>query len=593
MQKKLWLLLGFIGLATFTWGQVSLSAQVDKTTLTLDDELTLTVNLSGISGNIVAPQLPSLPAFNVYSRETEQYTVNGKTSLLFRYTMVPRFVGNATIGPVTFNYNNQTYKTQPISVQIYRNAASAQDRAPASAAPTPAQKQNFNHLPPLQASLASQAAAREGEPFFLVAAVSNKTPYVSESFTLAVRFYYSRNFYDAPYQKPTVSNLFMEDEGKNEGTQDIGGTLYHYEEQRYQLSAAQPGKATIGPATVRYKTGSSPFAAFDRLFGGAAVSAEKTARSTPITLSVRPLPTAGQPASFSGAVGSNFILKAQASPEQVEAGEAVNVTVTVQGPGNLKATRDLEFPSLDGFKIYPAASSSGLGQTKNGATLGYKIFKAVLVPSASGIYTLPPFKWSYFDAASATYKTLQTQPISLTVTPASKNESGLSFSGAENPANGFQSLSNDILYLKTSFAPAETFWARMANLEFVNYLLIALVLAGVLFTTLGRKSLAQKKAFLTAKARLKKAADGPQIADAVAEYVQQRFNISTGSLPLRDIVAALQQKGIGTQTLRTFVTLWQQLEEERFAPAALTTAKHGKTAVEALSVLTRMEKEIK
>ena len=594
MRKILLLVCFLLSLAAAAWAEVSFSAQTDKTVLALDDELTLTVRLSGISGNIVAPQLPSLPAFNVYSREMEQSTVNGQSSLLFRYTMVPRFVGNATIGPVTFNYNGQTYKTQPITIQIYRetndNTASAKAR---SAIPTATQKQNFQHLPPLQAALAKLAAARTGEPFFLVAAVSNQNPYVNESLTLAVRFYYSRNFYDAPYQKPTVSNIFMEDDGKSDGTQNIDGTLYHYEEQRYQLVAPQPGKATIGPATVHYKTGSSPFAAFDRLFGGAAVSAEKTARSNPITLSVRPLPTEGQPVSFSGAVGSNFFLKAQASPEQVEAGEAINVSVTVQGAGNLKVTHNLEFPPLDGFKIYPAASTSGLSQGKNGTTIGYKVFKAVLVPAASGIYTLPSFKWSYFDPIAATYKTLQSEPISLTVTPASKNTSGVNFAAASSPTDGFQTLSNDIMYLKTSLETGETFLARMAQFEIFNWILAGLVVIGTLFATLGRKSISKKKAFLTAKTRLKKSSSGQEVADVMASYLQQRFNISTGSLPLRDIALSLHQKGIHADTVKVFVRLWQRLEEERFAPAALTSASNEKLAANALEILTRMEKEIK
>ncbi|MBR4682165.1 MAG: protein BatD [Elusimicrobiaceae bacterium] len=599
MRKTAFLLFVLMSLTIGAWAQVSFSAQTDKTALALDDELTLTVHLSGVTGNIVAPQLPSLPAFNVYSREMEQASINGRTSLLFRYTMVPRFVGNATIGPVTFTYNGQTYKTQPIAVQIFRDTngnhtrGGANTQATSTGAGASSRKQNFQHLPPLQATLAKLADDRAGEPFFLVAAVNNRSPYVNESVTLAVRFYYSRNFYDAPYQKPTVSNIFMEEDGKSEGSQNIGGTRYQYEEQRYQLAAAQPGKATIGPATVHYKTGSSPFSAFDRLFGGAAVSAEKTARSNPITLSVRPLPKEGQPASFSGAVGNNFSLKAQASPEQVEAGEAVNLSVTVQGPGNLKATRDLDFPPVDGFKIYPAAATSGLAQGKNGTSIGYKIFKAVFVPAASGIYTLPSFKWSYFDPTSATYKTLQSDPISLTVTPTSKNASGVNFAAEGNPTGGFQALSNDIMYLKTDLGEKETFLAQISRWWLLNWLLAGLLIAGALFTTLGKKSLSKKKAFLTAKTHLKKASGGQEVADAISTYLQQRFDISTGSLPLRDMALSLHRKGVRAETVKIFVRLWQRLEEERFAPATLTSANTGKLAANALEILAQMEKEIK
>lgn len=583
-----------VSAAGYAFAQVSFSAQADKTALALDDELTLTVRLSGVSGNIVAPQLPSLPAFNIYSRETEQSTINGHTTLLFRYTMLPRFVGNATIGPVTFTYNGQTYKTQPIAVQIYHNTAAVSTAKTAPAATQAVNPSRGRQLPPLQAALANQAAARAGEPFFLVAAVSNTSPYVNESVDLAVRFYYSRSFYDAPYQKPTVNNIFMEDAGSTEGTQQIGGTLYHYEEQRYQLAAPQAGKAVIGPATVRYKTGSSPFSAFDRLFGGAAVSAEKTVRSNPLTLSVRPLPQEGKPAYFSGAVGTNYMLHVQAAPQQVEAGEAINVTVTVRGTGNLKATHDLEFPSLDGFKIYPSAAESGQTAGKNGTPLEYKAFKAVLVPAASGIYTLPSFSWSYFDPASATYKTLRTKPVSLTVTPASKTDSGFSFAaGTGNPTDGFQALADDIRYLKTSLFTDESFLEKIACFWFINWILVIAGLLVTCFTIAGRRSLGKKRAYLVAKNSLKKASNGQETADAVSGYLLQRFALSTGSLPLREIAAALHQRGLSTDTIQAFINLWQQLEAERFAPATLTPHGNTKTATRALEVLTQMEKETK
>ena len=189
------------------------------------------------------------------------------------------------------------------------------------------------------------------------------------------------------------------------------------------------------------------------------------------------------------------------------------------------------------------------------------------MPAASGIYTLPSFKWSYFDPTSATYKTLQSDPISLTVTPTSKNASGVNFAAEGNPTGGFQALSNDIMYLKTDLGEKETFLAQISRWWLLNWLLAGLLIAGALFTTLGKKSLSKKKAFLTAKTHLKKASGGQEVADALSTYLQQRFDISTGSLPLRDMALSLHRKGVRAETVKIFVRLWQRLEEERFAPA--------------------------
>lgn len=593
MGKKLFLLAALLTFTAWANAQVRLSAHADKTNLTLDDELTFTVEVSGVSGNIVMPQLPSLPAFNVYSREMEQSTVNGASTLTFRYVMVPRFVGNATIGSVQFNYNGQTYKTDPISVHIYRNPSQATDTAVAAtttasapAAPQPATPAPTAKLPALESALVAQASTKAPEPFFLVSAVSDKVPYVNEPFTLAVRFYFSRSFYDAPYQKPTVSNLFMEEENPVEGSQQIGNTLYRYQEQRYRLSAAAPGKATIGPASVRYKVGSSALSALDRLFGGAAaIGPEKTALSAPITLYARALPEKGKPDSFYGAVGRGYTLHAQASPQEVQAGQAVNLTVTVKGTGNLKTTQNLEFPPMDGFKIYPSAADP------NNAAQGYKTFKAVLVPAASGIYTIPSIEWSYFDPVAISYKTLHTDPISLTVTPAKEDKSGFDFSNSTTVGNGFQTLGSDVSYLKMTFAPAENLLEHISHYPQANWAAGLLVILGALFTALARRPLARKKAFINAKNLIKKASSSQELSDAISTYLQQKWQLSTGSLPLREMAHQLRQKGVDAATCESFCLLWQDLEAARFAPAHTGEEYTSHAAQQALTLLKLIEEQ--
>lgn len=605
-MKKFFLSFVFLCLAGWAGAQVSVTARVDKTNLTLDDELTLTVEVNGASGNMVMPQLPSLPAFNVYSREVQRSSINGKTTTVFRYVMLPRFVGNATIGAIQFTYNGKTYKTDPISISIYRNAQSVQQARPAATSARTVSNGNYDSaavkrpretadpkLPPLERNLANQAYARGDENYFLVAAVSDKTPYVNQAVTLAVRFYYSQPFYDAPYQKPAVSNIFMEDAGSSQGSQSIGGVLYRYEEQRYLLTAPAPGQASIGPATVRYMVGSSPFSALDRFFAVASsANKEKTAQSAPITLTVRALPEAGKPASFYGAVGAGFTLSAQADRTQVEAGEAVTVTVTVKGPGSLKATNDLQFPAVDGFKIYPAQPTSDTA-VSNGQIRSSKVFKTVLVPAASGIYTVPSVKWSYFDPNSHSYKTLQTDPITLQVSPSTKTDSGFDFGAAAATAAGIQTLGQDIAYLKTNHAPNPSVLVHISTWKALNWVMLCLLAASLLFASIGRKSLAHKRAYSSAKSRLKKAHSSEAVAEAVSDYLQQKLHISTGSLPLKAILAVLHKRGIAPATTEAFALLWQRLDIARFAPGSPDTQSAQELARQALDILKLLEEEAK
>ena len=76
MLKKLLFSLYLILWAGLSWAQIAVSSSVDKTSLTLDDEITLTVTVQGAVSPLTMPQLPSLPAFNVYSREID---IDGKS----------------------------------------------------------------------------------------------------------------------------------------------------------------------------------------------------------------------------------------------------------------------------------------------------------------------------------------------------------------------------------------------------------------------------------------------------------------------------------------------------------------------------------
>lgn len=592
MRKILFLFIGCF-LASLTWAQIQVTASVNKTNLTLDDELTLTILVQGGSG--IRPQLPSLPAFNVYSQSQSSAYINGQTQHEFRYIMMPRMVGNTTIGAITIDYQGKTYRTDPIEIHVYRDGtrnnqpatqqAKAQTNSNYDSAFFDA-KQNKTSLPPLEQDLRNQAYKRgQKDPFFLISAVSNSHPYVGQAFTMAVRFYYAQQFSNtAPYQSPKVSNLFMEDAGRSEGVQNINGQIFRYHEMRYQLAGAAPGEAVIGSAYL--ELGASAFDWFDRFFGGgSSATAPRTFESAPIRLRIKALP-ADKPASFYGAVGAGFALTASADRTDVEAGDSINLSLSVTGPSSLKSTQDFSFPEITGFKNYPVAASFKAGKRAT------KTFKTVLVANTSGIYTIPPLEWSYFDPVTHQYKTLQSTPITITVTPSSTQNRSVDF-GTQLPTNsGFQSLGTDINYLKSIPAPQETSLARLSHWNRLNWAAIALLLLG-LFVRIGRKQDRAKQAYGEAKNLLGKATSYEQIADALSHYLSARLSIHTGSMPIKDIVAALQQRGYTLAQTEPFAALWQQLETLRFAPADSTTSSVKQQAQQARQVLQILEGKAK
>ena len=547
-------------------------------------------------GSNIRPQLPSLPAFNVYSQLQSSSYINGQTQHEFRYVMMPRMVGNTTIGAITVDYQGKTYRTDPIEIHIYRdgtrNPQPATHTAQTATTDTnsdssfPAPQQEENSLPPLERSLISQAnRLGQKDPFFLVAAISNQRPFVGQVFTLAVRFYYSQQFSNtAPYQPPQVSNLFMEDSGKSEGTQNINGHIFRYHEMRYQLSGAAPGEATIGSA--RLELGTSAFDWFDRFFGGSsAITTPRNFESAPIHLKIQALP-ADKPASFYGAVGAGFTLASAVDRTEVEAGDSINLSLTVAGPAGLKFAKDFAFPEIAGFKSYPVAATLRSGKHAT------KTFRTVLVPNSSGIYTIPSLEWTYFDPVTQHYKTLLSAPISITVTPSSAQNRSVDF-GAQLPTGaGVQELGTDINYLKPLPAPQPTLLARMSRWLSVNWAFVALLLTG-LFIRVGRKQDRAKQAYAEAKNRLQKATSYEQIAEALSFYLATRLSIYTGSLPIKDIVSALQKRGYSSAQTEPFAALWQQLEALRFAPADSTSSSVKQQAQAARQLLQLLEEKAK
>lgn len=581
-----------------------MTANVNKTSLTLDDQLVLTVEIQGASGNMITPQLPSLPAFNVYAQEVEQSTINFQTTTVFRYLMTPRFVGRAQIGSVTFTYRNKTYKTDPIPVAVYRSAGSASAAAQSGSgqtAPAPAtarlaaQQTPTAELPPMEASFVAQATAFAGKDFFLLAAVNNRRPYVNQTDVLAVRFYAAKPIYgdESPYIAPTVTNLFMDDLGRSEGTQVLNGRMYSYNEFRYSVSGVTPGEAVIGSAMAKYLTGSGTgISILDHMFGAGASGEMETAKSNPLKLFIQPLPQQGKPASFYGAVGQGYTISAAVDRQEAEVGDAINLTVKVQGPGNLKSTKDILFPALNGFKVYDAATSSST-LPSNGGLRGFKAFKTVLVPTAEGTYTLPPIEWSYFDPQSKTYRTIATRPLDLTILPSTKTGAGYDFTQATPTQNtGFEKLGKDINYLKTAFAPTSGSALETASkLWPLNWLAVALLLAAGAFALVDKKTLAYKRALSKARAQLKAAQNEEAVSDAVSDYLQTKIKLSTASQQLRHILQVLKQHGAKDASIKQFNALWQYLEAARFAPSA--KANVAQAAELAAQLLKTLDGELK
>lgn len=122
-------------------------------------------------------------------------------------------------------------------------------------------------------------------------------------------------------------------------------------------------------------------------------------------LRVRPLPAAGRPASFSGAIGT-FRLTGRLSPTVVRPGDITTLTLDLFGEGWLGSAVPPEPAVTSLFKTYPAKET--LREPLHVTT------EQVLIPATTNATRIAAVSFSFFNPASERYETTSAGPFRLT-----------------------------------------------------------------------------------------------------------------------------------------------------------------------------------
>ncbi|OGH01865.1 MAG: hypothetical protein A2600_09330 [Candidatus Lambdaproteobacteria bacterium RIFOXYD1_FULL_56_27] len=192
----------------------------------------------------------------------------------------------------------------------------------------------------------------------------------------------------------------------------MGGVKY---QTGFRLSPVQPGTLDLGSAQVKGQITQGFVQAHD--FFGRLVQRPQLkavyATTPPLSVTVLPLPTQGRPADFSGAVG-NFAVKALVERQAYQMGEPVELTLVIEGPGNLSK---VERPKLRGLeKDFDFQENLEPG-TLEGEALR---FKQKLKPKAPGTWVIPPLGFSFFNPQTGAYQTAHTNLLTLSVAQGEK-----------------------------------------------------------------------------------------------------------------------------------------------------------------------------
>lgn len=192
----------------------------------------------------------------------------------------------------------------------------------------------------------------------------------------------------------------------------IGGRPHVVLRAERTLVAQKPGMLRAQAPTVTIERGTG----FRRdLFGQRRATGTRRSVSAgrAVQLEVAEVPAEGRPASYAGAVGSDFSFEVEADRSVVQLGEPISLRFHLRGRGDLSAAglppltaEGLFDPAL--FRL-PEEAPAGLLDEDG------KHFEVTLRVLDASVREIPPLAYSWFDAETRRFETIHSRPIALSV----------------------------------------------------------------------------------------------------------------------------------------------------------------------------------
>ena len=617
--------------------EIQVVGSLDKDVVQVDDEISLTVRIIGSARNVQAPHLPAFQGFDsFYTGRTSQFTfVNGRssTTVEFSYVLVPKVPGRYTLEPIPVWIEGKSFQTQPLQVEVL----GPQVQTPQPVSPGPASQRMATRAPNIPTQAAPPVSPPTGPPvpmandgnIFVKAAVDKQTVYPNEQILLTYTLY---TRYDTRYEgfeeEPSVSGFWIEDFPLD---RDLGRDTISMNGRRYMKAdirkiALFPTAAalyTIQPGTLKVSIQQEPknSGLFDEFFGDSFFTGagffgrrmERLLKPEPISITVRPFPETGKPASFNGAVG-HFELTASVDKNEIKQNEPVTLKLVLLGEGNIETLSRPPVPELTGFKVYGGDSSSQLFKSGGPALAGRKTFEIIFIPTEAGDLSIPPLEFSFFDPRRGRYEVLHTQPFPLRVIP-SKEPARLpaELEGREAFQKEVSRVTQDIRYIHEEWPSESLPQAR----RYLYWVLAGANLVGLLLVANGwvrrrreevlsrdeklrRSRLARPEALRRLK-ELKRLARSPNPDDAeefveesqkvLSEYFANKFNISPYSFTKEWLMERLSGIwGADDSLLQQIREFYDIASETRFGQGSLLAEERRESLELIEKVIRRAEK---
>ncbi len=557
-------------------GSIHFTVTTEKTRCVLGKQIVITATLVSDKDlkNITAPALPPSEFYSLVRTSRNQHqsssiqivnskmTQTKKITYLFYYHIALKKEGTFTFPSLVFKHGSESYQSKAFPITVGKE---------------PVQTQNISVRIRL-----NKKRIYAGEQCILTFEVAQKPQapvnlhtqgFISVVGNLEKSF--GKNF--------SISRLFTNQLSKSQ--KRIQGVVYLTYSLSFSVIPIKSGNYSISPVPFEYmelkQTQRRRRDFFDDFFGGdffgrGIQQVPKTAYSNRLTVNVLPLPP--KPDDFTGAVGT-FSLKASVNDNSIPANEAVTLTINLSGstrPGNVT---DIKLPDMPDFEVFTPEKHTYVDTTAKGISTRKK-YKYLIIPREEGDKTIPPITWTYFDPNKGAYKTLSTDPITLTVT---KGKKGGKRQARYLTQEDIREIGRDIRYIKMPNKLKRQSTEPHKNPVFIFlfpipflialfallYRLQATVLKKDPLVTLQKRALNKAK---TALAKLNKefATATPanavsRIAEIIETYISHRFGFAAIGKTLDELKEELARFAVDQSVTETLIPFLEQLDIYRFS----------------------------
>ena len=532
---------------------ISVSLRLDREQATCADSIRMVVAISGTRDSGLEPIIHGLDDFRVERGGTSSKVeiINGRVNsgVEYIYFIEPKKRGTFEIGPAECKINGKVYRSNTETITVAKSAAYS----------------NSHSL----------------EPVFLTASLSSGDAYVGDQVFYTLKLYHQIKVSDISLTLPEIEYLSFKQLGEPvEYNTSHRGQPYGVLEVRYVIIPSKTGTYHILPSRMHMLAYPSPRQSpgfFAPFFGDPMFSQGRrmAMASESFDLRVTPLPEAGRPADFSGLVG-DFKIESRLEPGKIKQGESATFTLSVSGRGNVNCIPDLDLPELENAKIYADEPVLDVTVDSKGVK-GSKTMKWAIVPEKIGMYKIPSLSISFFDPKQKDYRTLRSLPAIINVFPG-KNETvaGQKIGNNKEVVKGnarqaVKELGHDILPIHSGL-----YYFRQKNRIDVRGTILLPLLSAPAFVyaaifciiMLGNRTQHSMSAARSKRAAKKIIRNCQQdkithneLILNIREYLNDRFNLSAGSLTYQEAAQILSSNGVTADTVQEMKDLIDNLED--------------------------------